>query len=97
MEARLSSMRNAAIAAFANGDDTCIVVGNIAEGEIPSVASFVREEAERFFGAVKESGSAKGSVAGRWDTHVVVTAPPQRIMAFIRERLGGSPNQMRPH
>ena len=96
MEAKLSDLENAAIGAFSNGDDICIVVGNIADGSIHNVARFLRDEARAFFGSVKESGSAKGSVPGRWDAHVVVTTTAQRAMAFIRERLGGTPNQMRP-
>ena len=96
-EAKLSSSDNYAIAVFGPNDGKfCIVVGNVPEGYVPTLAEILHGEACGYFGDVIESGSAKGSVPGRWDAHVVVKSTAQKVLAFVRERLEGGPNQLVP-
>jgi hypothetical protein len=94
--AHLSHPDNFALAVFQkSGGRFSIVVGNIAEGFVPAVNEYLMDEATAAFGDVKESGSAKGSVPDRWDSFVVVGATEQQVIAFVRDKLEGSANQIR--
>jgi hypothetical protein len=93
--ARLSHPDNTAIAVFGGADGRfTIVAGNLAEGDVPDVVRWLRREGKDFFGGIIEEGSAKGSVASRWDAFIVVEATKDRVMEFTQRKLKGGPNQI---
>lgn len=98
LKAQLSNSDNIALGVVEDRDKPgryCIMAGNIREGDVPEIVGYVLSEARAFFGNVEESGSAKGSVPGRWDMFAVVRADHQSVLRFVREKLEGSANQFR--